>query len=126
MSTGQPNRLFRDLMAALMLERTLFPRLGPFWRGLMSKSITTQAPFSNSKNLVNSEQLSLKVKGDRLSMKMSPEEIERISHSTPSVVAAVITRLLEIIDLQSAQIVLLENRVTELERQLGRDSKNRA
>ncbi|GAA3409768.1 hypothetical protein GCM10020370_51300 [Paenibacillus hodogayensis] len=59
-------------------------------------------------------------------MKMSPEEIERISHSTPSVVAAVITRLLEIIDLQSAQIVLLENRVTELERQLGRDSKNRA
>ncbi|GAA3401778.1 IS66 family transposase [Paenibacillus hodogayensis] len=57
-------------------------------------------------------------------MKMSPEEIERISHGTPSEIAAVITRLLEIIDQQAARIVALENRVAELERQLGQNSQN--
>lgn len=50
-------------------------------------------------------------------MKMSPEEIERVSHSSPSEIATILTRLLERID-------QLEQEVAELKRQLVQTSQN--
>lgn len=50
-------------------------------------------------------------------MKMSLEEIERVSHSSPSEIAAILTGLLERMD-------QLEQEVAELKRQLGQNSQN--
>ncbi|AQQ54839.1 IS66 family transposase [Planococcus lenghuensis] len=57
-------------------------------------------------------------------MKLSPEEIKAISHSTPEEIEKVLTGLCTYIEKLETKIDQLETRVQDLERQLGTNSRN--